>query len=83
MQQRCAPGANCEESPEEDDGVDALAILGGPVGVGIEVEPDGELVEGEGGANAVGDGEKPAEEEGAGRVAGAGLGERGKAAEEQ
>ena len=80
---RRSPGTDGEESAKEDDGVDAFAALARPVGCGVEVQPEGELVEGEGGADSVGEGEEPAEKDLHGSVAGADVGELRIAADEE
>ena len=61
---RRTPGPDGEKSSEEDDRVDALAALPGPVGGGIEVQPEGKLVKGKGSSDSVGEGKEPAEEDG-------------------
>src|SRR5271163_4893837 len=54
-----APASGGQQGAEEDDGVDAGAAFGRPVNV-FEVQPEGELVEGEGCAYAVEDGHEAA-----------------------
>src|ERR1700680_4696075 len=51
-QERAAPDADREPRGEDHDRVDALAARAGPVHV-LEVEPQGELVEGQGRTDAV------------------------------
>ncbi len=63
-----APCAHGKDGSEEDDGIDADAALARPIGVWLEVEPEGELVECERGADAVADGHQPAEKDGERRV---------------
>src|SRR5215475_4528989 len=50
-----SPCAYGEDAAEENDGVDAETAGTGPVRVGLEVEPEGELVECERRADAVTD----------------------------
>ncbi len=64
----CSPGTDHKQGAEEDDGVDAEASGAVPVGVWVEIEPDGELVESEGGADSIADGHDAAEEDGGGGV---------------
>ena len=73
-QQRCAPGACAQKSTEEDDGIDAGASLGSPVDI-FQVEPEGEFIEGEGGADSIEDRHKAAEKNGRVVAARADLGE--------
>lgn len=82
-EQGCAPGSDGEQGSEEDDGVDAFTSLAGPVGGGVEIEPDGELIEGEGGAGSVGEGEQAAEENRQRGIAVGDLGELSVAGDEQ
>jgi len=42
------PRADGQQRAKQDDGVDAFASLGGPIGFGAHVEPEREFVEGEG-----------------------------------
>lgn len=77
-----APGAEPEECAEEDDGVETLAAGEGPDGV-ADVEPEGEFIEGEGGAHAVDDGDEASGEEGAGCGSGADFGHHGIAGDQE
>src|SRR5580700_11478955 len=54
-QERAAPDADREARGEDHDRVNALAARTGPVNV-LEVQPQGELVEGQGRADAIADG---------------------------
>lgn len=59
-----APGADHEQRAEEDHGVDAQTPAGlDPVNIGIEIEPEGELVEGERSSYAIGNGHDAAEQD--------------------
>lgn len=58
----CSPCADGQQTSEEDDSVDAFASGTGPVGAGLEIEPQGEFVEGKCRTDAVADGHEPAEE---------------------
>jgi hypothetical protein len=58
-----APCADCQQTAEEDDGVNAFASGTGPVGAGLEIEPEGEFVERQGRAYTIADGHKAAEED--------------------
>jgi hypothetical protein len=73
--ERRTPGSHGEEGSEEDYSVYALSALTCPVGCGVKVEPEGELVEGEGGADSIGHGEETSSEERQGSVACAYLGD--------
>jgi len=54
LEEGCAPGSDHEQRSEEDDGVDAEApACFYPVDIGVEIEPECELVEGERCANAI------------------------------
>jgi len=64
----CAPGPDGEQAAEEDDGIDGETSGAVPVSIRLEVEPEGELVKGEGGADAIADRHEPAEEDGERRV---------------
>jgi len=59
-----APCAGSQQTCKQDDSVDAGAALARPIGIRVEVEPEGELVEGESGAGAITDGHQAAEEDG-------------------
>ena len=63
-----APGTDGEQAAEEDDCVDGEASGAVPVCIRFEVEPEGELVEGEGGSDAIADRHEAAEEDGDWRV---------------
>ena len=53
--ERRAPCSDSQDAAEEDDSVDADAPFPGPVVIGIEIEPESELVERERRAGAVAD----------------------------
>ena len=65
---RRTPSTHGENSSKKDDGVDADAALAGPVGIGLEVKPEGKLVQGKRRADAVAYGHESAEEDGQGRM---------------
>jgi len=72
MMQACeegrAPGAYRQQAAEEDDSINAEAAFFGPVVVGIEIEPENELIERERSAHAVADRHQSAEKNGKRRV---------------
>lgn len=76
VEERLTPCAGSEECTEEDAGIDGRTAFAGPIDV-AQVEPEGELVEGKGGADAVHQREQTAEEDVLGSVAAADLAEPG------
>ena len=82
VQSESAQALHAEQGTEEEDSVDALASLEGPGGF-PDMEPHGELVEGEGCTHAVENGDEATGKEGDGRGVGANLGDEGVAADEQ
>jgi len=64
----CSPGAHGEDSSKQNDRVDVQTAGAGPVGVGFQIEPQGEFVQGEGSADAVTDRHQATEKNGHGRV---------------
>jgi hypothetical protein len=63
-----APRAYGENAPEKDNSVNAEAACAGPVGVGLKVEPEGELVERERRTHTITDRHEPAEKNGKRRM---------------
>jgi len=59
-----APCADGQQAAEKYDGIDAFPSSTGPVGAGLEIEPECEFVEGQRRANAIADGHETAEEDG-------------------
>src|ERR1700723_2149848 len=53
--ERRTPGAGGEQAAEQDNGIDAEPAFMRPIGVGVKTEPQGKLVLGKGGAEAVAD----------------------------
>jgi hypothetical protein len=63
FEEAAAPDGDEKSGGEEQDGVEAGAALASPVNAFLEVEPEGELVECESGADAVEQGHQAAGEE--------------------
>jgi len=82
-QQGRSPCSDSEKRAEQNNGIDAFAALDRPIGRRIEIEPEGEFIEGESSACAIGDGEQPAEEDRAGSISGSYFSKRGVAAEQK
>jgi len=67
-EERRAPGSDAKQAAEQDDGVDVEPPGARPVGVRLEIQPDGEFVQGQRRADAVADGHQPAEKNGKRRM---------------
>jgi len=58
------PCAGGQQATKQDDSIDTDTALARPVGLRVEVEPESELVEGEGCADTIADAHQAAEEDG-------------------
>jgi len=58
------PSPCCQQCQKQDDRVDAEPAFAGPIGIGVEAQPQGEFIERESCAHPITDGHEAAEEDG-------------------